>query len=308
MGTPSAYTTELIKRQLMGASTAAEWCAGRAPVPAPPAVVPASSDAHASAARPACARRRRPCRAGPQPAGGHLRGPQGRQPVPVGGHDRGASRDAVVSAARLERSCTRGEPGAPAAATVGTPLTGSRGARRATMFPHRRARRRRPGGQARRCGHETPHTRAAPQHAHPFPPSRSEGGFFKAELKFPADFPNSPPDMKFLTPMYHPNSACATGRRDDLRGGRASFRTGAVLTPSPLSSRAPAPCACPRRYCSLPRRQGVHLHPARAGRGRVQPAGARRRAVAAHPGRGAGECEREGVMGERGSGSGLIMT
>jgi len=33
-----------------------------------------------------------------------------------------------------------------------------------------------------------------------------EGGFFKAELKFPEDFPNSPPDMRFLTPMWHPNS------------------------------------------------------------------------------------------------------
>lgn len=32
-----------------------------------------------------------------------------------------------------------------------------------------------------------------------------EGGFFKAELRFPDDFPNSPPEMKFITPMWHPN-------------------------------------------------------------------------------------------------------
>jgi hypothetical protein len=38
-----------------------------------------------------------------------------------------------------------------------------------------------------------------------------EGGFFKAELKFPEDFPNSPPEMKFVTPMWHPNSACPGG-------------------------------------------------------------------------------------------------
>ena len=32
-----------------------------------------------------------------------------------------------------------------------------------------------------------------------------EGGFFKATLKFPSDFPNSPPEMQFVTPMWHPN-------------------------------------------------------------------------------------------------------
>lgn len=32
-----------------------------------------------------------------------------------------------------------------------------------------------------------------------------EGGFFKAQLKFPQDFPNNPPEMKFVTPMWHPN-------------------------------------------------------------------------------------------------------
>ena len=32
-----------------------------------------------------------------------------------------------------------------------------------------------------------------------------EGGFFKAVLTFPADFPQNPPEMKFITEMFHPN-------------------------------------------------------------------------------------------------------
>ena len=32
-----------------------------------------------------------------------------------------------------------------------------------------------------------------------------EGGFFKANLKFPKDFPNMPPEMKFTSEMWHPN-------------------------------------------------------------------------------------------------------
>ncbi|OBZ74651.1 Ubiquitin-conjugating enzyme E2 G1 [Grifola frondosa] len=32
-----------------------------------------------------------------------------------------------------------------------------------------------------------------------------EGGFFKARLTFPEDFPLSPPKMRFITPMWHPN-------------------------------------------------------------------------------------------------------
>lgn len=32
-----------------------------------------------------------------------------------------------------------------------------------------------------------------------------EGGFFKANLKFPKDFPNLPPEMKFISEMWHPN-------------------------------------------------------------------------------------------------------
>lgn len=33
----------------------------------------------------------------------------------------------------------------------------------------------------------------------------SEGGFFRALLDFPEDFPNSPPKMTFLSKMWHPN-------------------------------------------------------------------------------------------------------
>lgn len=32
-----------------------------------------------------------------------------------------------------------------------------------------------------------------------------EGGFFKARLTFPKDFPNMPPTMTFMSEMWHPN-------------------------------------------------------------------------------------------------------
>ena len=32
-----------------------------------------------------------------------------------------------------------------------------------------------------------------------------EGGFFKARLVFPKDFPNMPPTMTFVSEMWHPN-------------------------------------------------------------------------------------------------------
>mmetsp|Transcript_24308 Transcript_24308/g.27583 ORF Transcript_24308/g.27583 Transcript_24308/m.27583 type:complete len:168 (+) Transcript_24308:261-764(+) len=37
------------------------------------------------------------------------------------------------------------------------------------------------------------------------PETLYEGGFFRAELAFPADYPNKPPEMKFLSEMWHPN-------------------------------------------------------------------------------------------------------
>ncbi|KAK0201012.1 ubiquitin-conjugating enzyme [Desarmillaria ectypa] len=32
-----------------------------------------------------------------------------------------------------------------------------------------------------------------------------EGGFFKAQLTFPPEYPLLPPKMRFVTPMWHPN-------------------------------------------------------------------------------------------------------
>jgi len=32
-----------------------------------------------------------------------------------------------------------------------------------------------------------------------------DGGILKAKLTFPSDYPNSPPKMQFVTPMWHPN-------------------------------------------------------------------------------------------------------
>ena len=32
-----------------------------------------------------------------------------------------------------------------------------------------------------------------------------EGGIFKCQFKFPTDYPNRPPEFKFLSNLYHPN-------------------------------------------------------------------------------------------------------
>ncbi|KAJ8795186.1 hypothetical protein J1605_018532 [Eschrichtius robustus] len=37
------------------------------------------------------------------------------------------------------------------------------------------------------------------------PKTYYEGGCFKARLKFPIDYPYSPPAFRFLTKMWHPN-------------------------------------------------------------------------------------------------------
>ena len=34
---------------------------------------------------------------------------------------------------------------------------------------------------------------------------RSEGGMFKAKLKFPKDYPSMPPAMTITSQFYHPN-------------------------------------------------------------------------------------------------------
>jgi ubiquitin-conjugating enzyme E2 G1 len=42
------------------------------------------------------------------------------------------------------------------------------------------------------------------------PETLYEGGLFTAILTFPEDFPNSPPEMKFINEMWHPNgTTCA---------------------------------------------------------------------------------------------------
>jgi len=37
------------------------------------------------------------------------------------------------------------------------------------------------------------------------PDTLYEGGFFRAKLDFPAEFPNQPPEMSFVSTMFHPN-------------------------------------------------------------------------------------------------------
>jgi len=37
------------------------------------------------------------------------------------------------------------------------------------------------------------------------PDTLYEGGFFQANLVFPPDFPNLPPEMKFKSEIWHPN-------------------------------------------------------------------------------------------------------
>ncbi|XP_026161044.1 cell division cycle 34 homolog a [Mastacembelus armatus] len=37
------------------------------------------------------------------------------------------------------------------------------------------------------------------------PNTHYEGGYFKARIKFPVDYPYSPPTFRFLTKMWHPN-------------------------------------------------------------------------------------------------------
>ncbi|KAF2800314.1 hypothetical protein K505DRAFT_229026 [Melanomma pulvis-pyrius CBS 109.77] len=37
------------------------------------------------------------------------------------------------------------------------------------------------------------------------PDSLYYGGYFKAKLSFPKNYPYSPPDFKFIRPLYHPN-------------------------------------------------------------------------------------------------------
>jgi len=37
------------------------------------------------------------------------------------------------------------------------------------------------------------------------PETPFEGGIFKCQFKFPSDYPNKPPEFKFICPIIHPN-------------------------------------------------------------------------------------------------------
>ena len=37
------------------------------------------------------------------------------------------------------------------------------------------------------------------------PDSLYTGGYFKAKMRFPHDYPNMPPEMRFISKMFHPN-------------------------------------------------------------------------------------------------------
>ncbi|KAK2174568.1 hypothetical protein NP493_794g01024 [Ridgeia piscesae] len=43
------------------------------------------------------------------------------------------------------------------------------------------------------------------------PDTYYEGGFFKAHLTFPQDYPQKPPKMKFMTEIWHPNIDSKSG-------------------------------------------------------------------------------------------------
>ena len=55
-----------------------------------------------------------------------------------------------------------------------------------------------------------------------------EGGFLRAELIFPPEYPLLPPKMKFLTKMWHPNGECLSALEVGLR--RRHSRSEPVLT------------------------------------------------------------------------------
>lgn len=44
---------------------------------------------------------------------------------------------------------------------------------------------------------------------------RSEGGLFGASLEFPADFPDNPPVMTFVSDIWHPNGEGTSRQRCD---------------------------------------------------------------------------------------------
>jgi hypothetical protein len=82
------------------------------------------------------------------------------------------------------------------------------------------------------------------------------GGFFRARLTFPSEYPLLPPKMRFETPIFHPNS-------ERLPPARTTY--------IPYS-----------HAHSLPKRRSLHLHPPPA-RGRQVGLRVGRRAVVTSP-------------------------
>ena len=106
-------------------------------------------------------------------------------------------------------------------------------------------------------------------------PRLSEGGFFKARLSFPKEYPQLPPKMKFTSEMWHPNGASCSPSQPPL---------------SPSLTHAARAGAARSSVCSLPRRHRLHLHLARPWRGQVRLRGRPRAVVAGaqHPRKHAG--------------------
>lgn len=109
------------------------------------------------------------------------------------------------------------------------------------------------------------------------PPGTSvEGGFFKAELKFPETFPNLPPEMRFISQMWHPNS-CVMAPPHGIKQGSPlshpcfsfpSLPTHTMHTHATLSTSfsrlppfGPSPFFLPAPGCSLAGWKGVHINP-----------------------------------------------
>lgn len=71
-----------------------------------------------------------------------------------------------------------------------------------------------------------------------------EFGVFRAILKFPPNYPQSPPSMRFTTPIFHPNGMLLERKLHMSE-----------KTQYPQHKRL-----CPRLKYSLPRRPRLHLH------------------------------------------------
>ena len=61
-----------------------------------------------------------------------------------------------------------------------------------------------------------------------------EGGVFPAELKFPKDYPLSPPAMKFLVDLWHPNGKKPGPPRSTIQRVRVPLTQSGTVYPSGL--------------------------------------------------------------------------